>query len=197
MKRFIWIVMAIGLAHVAAAQEDANDEDRGPYLGLSLGAFSYEKDNQPFGIHIDDTASAYRIIGGYRFSDHFALEGSWGETADFEDSLTVPTFQFDVKGEYEVRAIRALGILPLGENVSLYGGLGYYDAELDATVTTQSLTGVGSGSYDVEDGTHGATIVAGVEFKLQRMNIRTEIEKFEHDNSADTWDVSVGMLFRF
>ena len=42
MKRFIWLVMAIGLAHVAAAQEDANDEDRGPYLGLSLGAFSYE-----------------------------------------------------------------------------------------------------------------------------------------------------------
>ena len=195
MKRFILIVMAIGLAHVAAAQEDANDEDRGPYLGLSLGAFSYEKDNRPFGIHVDDTTSAYRIIGGYRFNEHFALEGAWGETGDIEDTVTVGTSQgdlgIDVKGEYEVLTIRALGIMPLGEKVSLYGGLGYYNA----TVTTHILADVGS--YDFEDRANGATVVGGVEFKLERMNIRAEIERSEVDGGTDTWDINVGMLFRF
>jgi hypothetical protein len=198
MKRLAF-VMAIGLAHVAPAQENAKEEDRGPYIGLSLGSFSYEKDDRPFGIHVDDTTSAYRIIGGYRFSDHFALEGSWGEAGGLEDSVTVPTSQgdlgIDLKGEYEVLTIRALGIMPLGEKLSLYGGIGYYDAELDATVTMHNLTD--SGSYPVEDGADGATIVGGVEFKLKRMNIRAEIEKLDADENSDAWDFNVGMLFKF
>lgn len=199
MKRLAF-VMAIGLAHVAAAQEDARGENRGPYLGLSLGSFSYEKDDPPFGIHVDDTTSGYRIIGGYRFSDHFALEGNWGETGDLADSVTVPTSQgdsgIDLKGEYEVLTIRALGIIPLGEKLSLYGGIGYYDAELDATVTIHNLTG-GLGPYDVEDGAGGATIVGGVELKLKRMNIRAEMEKFNGNENSDAWAFNVGMLFKF
>lgn len=195
MKRLVWIVMAIGLAQVAYAQEDAKEEDRGPYIGLSLGSFNYEREFHPFQIHIDDTTSAYRIIGGYRFSEHFAFEGAWGETGDIEDTVTVRTSQgdlgIDVKGEYEVLTIRALGIMPLGEKVSLYGGLGYYNA----TVTTHILADVGS--YDFEDRANGATVVGGVEFKLERMNIRAEIEKSEVDGGTDTWDVNVGMLFRF
>jgi OOP family OmpA-OmpF porin len=186
--------MATGLAQVAYAQEDAKEEDRGPYIGLSVGSFSYEKDIQPL-IHVDDTTSVYRIIGGYRFNEHFALEGAWGETGDIEDTVTVPTSQgdlgIDVKGEYEVLTIRALGIIPLGERASLYGGIGYYNA----TVTTHMLTGVGS--YDFEDRANGATVVGGVEFKLNRMNIRAEIEKSEVDAGTDAWDVNVGMLFRF
>ena len=196
-------IMAIGLAHVAAAQEDTKEEDRGPYIGLSLGSFSYEKDDPPFGIHVDDTTSAYRIIGGYRFSDHFALEVNWGETGDLEDSVTVTTSQgdsrIDLKGENEVLTIRALGILPLGEKLSLYGGIGYYDAELDATVTIHNLTGAGSGlgSYDIEDGADGAMIVGGVELKLKRMTIRAEIEKFYGNKNSDVWDFNVGMLLKF
>ena len=38
--------------------------------------------------------SAYRIIGGYRFNDNFALEGGWGKTGDLEESFTevIPPF---------------------------------------------------------------------------------------------------------
>jgi len=201
MKPFIWIVIAIGVAHVASAQEDARDPDRGPYVGFSLGSFSYEQQD-PVVVLLDDTTSAYRIIGGYRFSDHFALEGSWLKTGDLEDSFTRSTSQGDVfginvKGDYDVRTVRALGILPLNDKVSLYGGLGYYDAELDATVTSQNLTGPGPGSYAVEAGDDGATIVGGVEFKLKRMDIRAEIEKFNAKENSDAWDFNVGMLFRF
>ena len=202
MKPFIWIVIAIGVAHVASAQEDARDEDRGPYVGLSLGSFSYEQQQDPFVGQLDDTTSAFRIIGGYRFSDHFALEGSWLKTGDLEDSFTMPTsqggvFGINVKGDYDVRTIRALGILPLNDKVSLYGGLGYYEAELNATVTSQRLTAPGPGAYEVEAGDDGSTIVGGVEFKLKRMNIRAEIEKFDTKDNSDAWDFNVGTLFRF
>ena len=201
MKPFIWIVITIGAAHVASAQEDARDEDRGPYVGLSLGSFSYEEAD-PFVGQLDDTTSAVRIIGGYRFSDHFALEGSWLKTGDLEDSFTRSTsqggvFGINVKGDYDVRTIRALGILPLNDNVSLYGGLGYYESELNATVTSQTLTAPGPGSYDVEAGDEGSTIVGGVEFKLKRISIRAEIEELNTKKESDAWDFNVGMLFRF
>jgi len=201
MKRLVWIVIASGAAHVASAQEDAREEDRGPYVGLSVGSFSYEQQPDPFAIQLEDTTSAFRIIGGYRFSDHFALEGSWLKTGALEDdftrSISGGLFGINVKGDYDVRTIRALGILPLNDTVSLYGGLGYYEAKLDVTVTAQNWPGPSPGSYFAEFGDEGSAIVGGVEFKLERMNIRAEFEKLDTKDNSDAWDFNVGMLFRF
>jgi hypothetical protein len=189
MKRLIWLTMAIGFAQAAAAQE----ENRGPYLGLSLGSFNYEQDNGALGIFVDDSTSAYRIIGGYRVSDHFAVEAGWGETGDLEDNTPFSNLTVDIQGEYEVLTVRALGIVPLGKRVSLYGGLGFYDAEFDATITVNNLLG----PYVVEDRAEGATLVGGIEFNVERMHIRTEIEKFDSDEGSDAWDISIGVLFKF
>jgi hypothetical protein len=195
MKYLIWLGVAVALTHTAAAQDEAGaraDTDRGPYVGVSLGAFSYEHENAAFGILVDDTTPAFRLIGGYRLSEHFALEGGWGETSDLEDGTAFSNVTIDLSGKYEVLTIRALGILPLGDTVSFYGGLGYYKAELDASVTMNNLVG----TYDVEDRTDGATIVGGVELDLERIKIRAEIEKFDND-ASDAWDASVGVVFRF
>ena len=55
--------MAIGLAQVAYAQEDAK-EDRDPYVGLSLGSFNYDRDFHPFQIHVDDTTTSLSHLRG-------------------------------------------------------------------------------------------------------------------------------------
>ena len=197
MKHLLWLGLAVALTHAATAQEEARapeEPDQGPYLGVSLGAFNYEQDNGAFGILVDDTTPTFRIIGGYRLSDHFALEGSWGETSDIEDTTEFLNATVDISGKYEVLTIKALGILPLGDTVSLYGGLGYYEAELDldSSVTINNLVG----TYDVEDRTDGAILVGGVELDLERVKIRAEIEKFD-DDAAEAWDASVGVVFRF
>ena len=195
MKRLISLTLAVGFAHAAAAQEENRgnqQDDRGPYLGFSVGSLNYEQDNPTFGIHIDDSAPAYRIIGGYRFTEHFALEGSWGETGELEERSSMFGNITLHDGEYEVLTVRALGILPLGDKVSLYGGLGYFDAELDAKVTINDF-----GPFDVEDGSDGPTVVVGAEFDLERFDIRTELERFEADSSSQTWEISVGVLFKF
>jgi hypothetical protein len=182
--------MSLAFAQAAAAQ----DRDGG-YMGFSIGSFSYEEEDLGVMI-VDDSASAYRIVGGYRFSDNFALEGGWGKTGDLETSFTefIPGFgnlTFDMSGAYEVLTVRALGIVPF-ERVSLVGGLGYYDAQLDATV---SVTGLGT--FDAEDSDNGATLVGGLEFNLERIDIRAELEWFDTDDGIEAWDISVGMLFHF
>jgi OOP family OmpA-OmpF porin len=191
MKRLMCLVLVVAFARAAAAQEA--EEDRGPYLGLSLGSFNYEQENGEFGIFVEDTTPAYRIIGGYRFNDHFALEGTWGENPNLEDTTVFSNGTVGVRGEYEVRTVRALGILPLGDKVSLYGALGYYDAVLDATVTSSLVS---SRPYDVEDTSDGATLALGVQFDLERVDIRAELEKFL-DSGSEAWGFNVGVFFRF
>jgi OOP family OmpA-OmpF porin len=192
MKHFIYLGMSLAFVHAAAAQE----ENRGAYMGFSVGSFSYEEEDEELGLAIDDTSTGYRLMGGYRFSDNFAVEGGWGKTGDIQDSYTqsIPPFgdfTLDISGEYEVMTVRALGIIPF-EKVSLLGGVGFYDADLDLTV---GISGFGDAS--ATDSDSGATLVGGFEFNLERVDIRTELEWFDVDDGAEAFDLSVGVLFNF
>ena len=189
MKYLICLGLSAAFVYGAAAQDRA-----GPYAGFSAASFSFEEDDEelPFGIpNIDDTTTAFRLIGGYRFSDNFALEGGWGKTGDVEESVTpIPNFTLNIGAEFEVLTVRALGILPF-ERTSVLGGLGYYDADVELTA---SLTGFGSESEDTSE--DGITLIGGFEFNLERVDIRTELEWFDVDD-GEAWDVSVGVLFSF
>ena len=192
MKHLIYLGMSLAFVHAAAAQE-ANS---GPYMGFSVGSFSYEEEDEESGLVIDDTSTGYRLMGGYRFTDNFAVEGGWGKTGDIQDSYTesIPpfgNFTLNISGEYEVLTVRALGIIPF-ERVSLLGGLGYYSADLDLTV---GIPGFGEGS--ASDSDDGATLVGGLEFNLERIDIRTELEWFDVDDGAEAFNLGVGVLFNF
>jgi hypothetical protein len=190
MKYLICLGLSVAFVQAAAAQERT-----GPYMGFSVGSFSYEEEDEDLGTLIDDSTSAYRLMGGYRFNDNFALEGGFGQTGDIEESFAefIPGFgslNFGVGAEFEVLTVRALAFMPF-EKVSLLGGVGYYDADIEVTV---SVPGVGSGSEGTSD--DGATLIGGFEFNLERVDIRTELEWFDIDN-GEAWDISVGLLFRF
>ena len=190
MKYLICLGLSLAFVQAAAAQDRS-----GPYMGVSVGSFSYEEDVDELGLAIDDSTSTYRLLGGYRFSESFALEGGWGRTGDIKESFSEPfppfgTITFDVAAEFEVLTVRGLGFIPF-EKVSLLGGIGYYDADIDVTV---SVPGFGSETEGASE--DGATLIGGLEFNLERFDIRTELEWFDVDN-GDAWDVSVGVLFSF
>lgn len=192
MKYLICLGLSFAVVQGAAAQERG-----GAYIGFSLGSFSYEEEDPDLGVTIvDDSATAYRILGGYRFSENFAVEGGWGKTGDLEETFTefIPGFgnlTLNMSGDYEVLTVRAVGIVPF-ENISLIGGVGYYDADLNATI---SVTGLGS--FAAEGSDDGATLVGGIEFNLERIDIRAELEWFDTESSVDASDISVGVLFHF
>ena len=195
MKKYlICLGLSLALVQAAAAQDRS-----GAYLGGSVGSFSYEEEDEGLGI-IDDKAAAYRIMGGYRFNDNFAVEGGWGKTDDLEGGFTetIPpfgTFTASVVGEFEILTVRALGFLPF-EKVSLLGGVGYFDADIDASVSVRGPISLG-GPLDASGSDDGATVVGGLEFNFERIDIRGELEWFDVEDGSEAWDVMVGVLFRF
>jgi OOP family OmpA-OmpF porin len=193
MKHLVYLGIALAAAQAATAQEDS----RGGYMGFAFGTFIYEETDAELGFEIvDDSTTAYRILGGYRFNDHFAVEGGWGATDDLKESLTaslplIGDITLDTKADYQAFSVRALGIIPL-RKVSLIGGIGYYDAELNATL---SVAGFGAEDYVVD--TDGATLMTGLEVDLSRMHLRAEIEWFDSEPGVEAWDASLGLVFRF
>jgi hypothetical protein len=77
MRYALVLILCIGFSPLVNAQQ------RGGYVGISGGAFTFEDDEA--GITAADIAWSYGLFGGYRFSDSFAIEGSWGKTTDFSD----------------------------------------------------------------------------------------------------------------
>jgi outer membrane protein with beta-barrel domain len=185
MKSLICLGFALAFVQAAVGQERG-----GPYMGFSVGSFSYEESVEDLDVSIDDTTTMYRILGGYRFSDNFALEGGWSKTGDIEESAAFLGIPFNVGAEFEVLTVRALAMVPF-ERTSLLGGVGYYDSDIEVSVV---VPGIGSGSEST--GEDGVTLVGGFEFNLERVDIRTELEWFDIDE-GDAWDVSVGVLFSF
>ena len=180
----------LATAALFSAPVHAQDVD-GAYLGFAAGLVDYEEDVDLIGVTISDSTSAYRIVGGYRFGDNLALEAGWGASSDLEDTVTVLGAPVRVRGDYEVLTLRLLGIAR-GDGVSLYGGVGYFDSDLTATGSAP-----GFGQITTEGSETGATLVGGLQFDLQRVSIRTELEWFDTDGDVKVWDASVGVLFRF
>jgi OOP family OmpA-OmpF porin len=190
------IVLALAALQNAAAQE--SPEMSGGYLGVALGSFEYEESEYGFGTLLSDSASVYRIYGGYRFNDNFAVEGTYGETGELEESISLPippfgTFAVDTAVDFEILTVRVLGFLPL-KKVSLFGGIGYADMTGNVSATVVGVPGASASDSADDD---GSTLVAGLQFELERVAIRGEFELFDTDSGVDMWDASIGVAFRF
>src|SRR5690606_1687193 len=169
------IAAAFALASLAAHSQELHSS--GPYLGFGLGYLDYEENVE--GMSLSDSTTAYRIFGGYRFNENFSLEGGWGATSDLKETVSFGGLPVDITADYEIKTVRLLGTVPF-DSVSLFGGIGYYDADLDVSASIAGLGGVSAEGSD-----SGATLVGGVEFALKRVSLRAEYEWFDTDSNVD------------
>ena len=181
------LAAALALASVSAYSQELGTS--GPYMGFGLGYLDYEQSDA--GLSMSDGTTAYRLFGGYRFNENFAVEGGWGTTSDLKDSVVVGGNTFSVNGDYEIMTVRALGAVPF-DMVSLFGGVGFYDADQSVSL---SINGAPLGSFDGSDS--GATVIGGVEFSLNRVSLRAEYEWFDTDSTIDASVLGLGLLFSF
>jgi hypothetical protein len=201
MKYLICLALSLALVEAATAQGRGD-----PYLGATVGAFSFEEQDDEVGLTIDDSTYAYHLVGGYRFSAHFALEGGLGRTQHIEESFNgvIPIGSLDfVNAEFRLLTVRALGFIPF-EATSLLGGVGYHDAEIEYRNSIEGPGQVGNRIYSGETSHNGATLMGGFEINLERIDIRAQLEWFEFDgenmlrvDDGDAWDLSIGVLFSF
>lgn len=161
----------------------------GFYAGAGFASTQIEDDDDDFGF--DDTPLGWRLFAGYEFGRHFALEGTYFDVGDIDDTILRPSIDggvnADVDAEHTAFAFSVLGILPITDSAHLFGKLGYYDSEQESTVLDETA--------DTDE--NGLTIGAGVRFELPRnFAVRGDLDWFDTD--LDThWSLGVSLQYRF
>jgi OmpA-OmpF porin, OOP family len=178
------------LPTLAMAQAKGGNSDLGFYAGASVGQ---SKSDCNGGGSCDDKDTAYRIFGGYKFHPNIAVEGGYaplGETSASFGALG------NVTAEANAWDIEGVGSWGLGNNFSIFGKLGFYNAEV-------KLGGIASGKKTTTDLLYGL----GGQYDFNRnLGLRLELTRYSGVKSPDVAGrsgdsdidvVSLGALWRF
>lgn len=137
----------------------------------------------------DEKDSAWKFFGGYQFNRNFALEASYFDYGSVSASGQTFGVPFSISGDATAFGVAAVGILPLGNQFSLFGKLGLLSTEVDV-----AATGVG-GAFAESDSETGLHMGVGVMFDIGRnFSIRAE---WERNDEAEIDMMSLGAQFRF
>ena len=184
---------------LASTNALADDMAGHGYFGAAMGIFDYSESVSGFGT-LEDSAVSYRLYGGWRFSERFAIEGGLGQTGDLEwsDSIVDPVLgavSASLTADYSVKTVRAMFFLPVS-SVNLFAGLGLYDADTSVSFALSAPGVTATGSADGSD--DGATLLTGLEWGLMdSLTFRGEFEWFDTESSVDAYNLSLALHYRF
>jgi OOP family OmpA-OmpF porin len=141
------------------------------------------------GVSCDDTDTAFRVFGGYQINRHFGVELGYADLGKAE--ATGPGGSASVKSK--AFDLVAVGTLPVAQNFSVYGKLGFYRADTDGT---------GPGGSASETNTD-LTYAIGVGYDFNKnLGIRGEWQQYSKvgggaigDSNIDV--MSIGVVYRF
>jgi OOP family OmpA-OmpF porin len=145
------------------------------------------------GLSCDDEDTSWKIFGGYQFNRNFALE------VGYVDLGEVTANGLGVNASIEATGFELVGVgmLPLGNNFSLYGKIGLYRADTKAEATA------GAFSLREEESNTDLTFGIGAQFDLSKQfAIRAEWQRYQDVGGGDIGEsdidvISIGALFRF
>lgn len=190
MRRLVAAALVLGFASTATAQPES------AYYGLALGAFDYQED-PAFGLPITDTTDSWRVMVGYQFGEHLAVEGGLGKTGVLRQTDTivdpmVGPVTIDQSTEFSSLMIRLLGVINLDSGVTLLGGIGYANGNQDFDISF-SVPGIPPASGDQDFGE--PTYYAGAQYDWDRFAIRLAYEKYDFSR-ADVEETSVVFFYK-
>jgi OOP family OmpA-OmpF porin len=184
-----------GLALSSGAFAQAKNTETGFYIGASVGQSTTDCDTSGTSLSCDDKDTAYKIFGGYKFNKNLAVEGGYTPLGE----VTASGGGVNITAEATAWELVGVGMLPLGNNFSIYGKLGFYNGEIELSSNVGA-----SGKKTTTDLTYGL----GVQFDLTRnLGIRGEWQRYsgiktpstavtdEDDSDVDV--LSLGVLWKF
>jgi hypothetical protein len=180
------ILSLIGIVAISLPSSPADSADNGIYLGGSIGqsGVEFEEAIDGFDADFDSSATAFKLIAGWRFLDWLSVEGNYVDLGTADDKVLGEKLESDVTGV----SVSAVGFLPIGP-VDLFARIGAlnWDAKLEAPALDLR------GDDDGTDLTYGV----GAQFRVWSLSIRGEYEVFDIDG-ADSVDLfSVGVTWTF
>jgi len=190
IKLFAAVVLVLsGLVAASAAPA------QGFYIGGSVGQSDFDDSNVIPDLitsgSVDGSDTGFKIFGGYQFSPYFGLELSWVDLGKASYSGRFGALNV-TGGTLETSGLNfsAVGTLPLGSNFALFGKVGFFAWESNASDVTGGLP-----FYGTEDGSD-VSYGIGASFNFTRnLSLRAEWERFKAVGDIDL--LSVGVVFRF
>jgi OOP family OmpA-OmpF porin len=165
------------------------------YLGGSVGQSDIDEQIATgliTGGSVDGKDSAFKIFGGYMFNRHFGIEGAYvdlGEATYSGNFVGLPV----TGGRVEITGfnLSALGALPVSEQFSVFGKIGLFLWDAEASDTT------GGAPFSAQQDGTDLSFGIGLGYQFTRnLGVRAEWEMFTTDD-ADSSLISVGVLWRF
>jgi len=154
------------------------------YVGADVVTTNIEASEQGLSFH--DRPIGLRLHGGYEFTEIFALEGSYVESGEAEDTVTVGGV--DERWEAELSGYVLSFVFQTAMTTpNLFTKLGYYNGEVESTGPRGSFE-------NDEDG-----FAAGLGFRheiLRNIAIRGEVDWLESELD-NVWSAGVGVEFSF
>lgn len=148
------IALAATLALTATATLAA---DTGFYAGLDVGSTKFDFDS--------GRKTSFGGFAGYQFNENFALEGAYRRLGSVRTQ------------DINQAAFSVLGMIPVGNNLKVFGRLGYNHIDVDR-----------GGSVS------GGMLGLGVSYAFtQNVSARFELQR----PSADSTNFNVGVAFKF
>lgn len=173
----------------------ANQASAQAYLGASIGQSDID-DEVAAGLissgPVDGKDTAWKLYGGYMLNRNFGIEAAYvdlGEATYSGDFFGDPV----TDGKVKVTGFNIAGIgkLPISEQFSLFGKLGLFIWEVEASDIT-----AGAPFSTAADGTDlSFGVGAGYDF-TPNLGVRAEWELFKTDD-VDASLISIGLVWRF
>jgi OOP family OmpA-OmpF porin len=214
MKRVAKAVGALGFVGFAAmTSQVAVALDPGWYGGLNIGQSRAKIDDARITSSLlgngltttsmtdDKHDTGFKVFGGYKFNQNFALEGGYFKLGDFGfTSTTNPAGTLTGKLKAQGLNFDAVGILPFTDQFSAFGRIGAQYAQVKDSFS-------GSGAVTVADPSPSKSafnykVGLGVQYDFTRsLGLRGEWERYRINdavgNRGDIDMLSVGLVVRF
>lgn len=152
----------------------------GFYAGAEVAVTNIEDSEQS--LSFQDRPVGWKLHAGYEFYDYFALEGSYFDSGEGEDTV----LDENVKAEFS-GYVMSLVLQTVMTTPNLFTKLGYYNGDQEVSVQGGSLK-------DDVDG-----FAAGIGFRhevIERLSIRGEVDWFESDLDS-FWSLGIGVQYSF
>jgi len=194
-QALVALSLALGLAVPSISTAQGMD-DKGFYVGATIGQSKVKDFCSGFAVPCEDTDTALRILGGYQFNKHFALELGYSQLGEASINNGGGLF---AKVEATAWELVAVGMLPVADRFSIYGKIGMYRADSDFS-TNIVLPGL---PQSFSESNNDLTFGFGLQFEISRnLALRAEYQRYQdlggpQIGESDLDVMSIGLTYRF
>lgn len=186
-RAVVWTMVVAGASagSLACSNAMAQENDAGFYIGGGVGQFNVKIDDidqtDEAIQRLDDSDTSWKAFVGWRMNPYFALDLAY---IDFGRPSQRATTASGSGGDFSAHlsgfAPSVVGTIPLGP-LELFGKVGYYFYDVDASVDLDNGPGFDSSSSE-QDLLYGGGV--GMTF-FQHLNARLEYERIDSSRVDD------------